>query len=70
VIGANSNEGLKVTVDGAPARLAVVTADGSILDGDAIAQEAFAVSVNAYRDFLRAQGHLRVWSRPGRPEDI
>jgi hypothetical protein len=64
VISGTANDGLSVTVDGVPARLAVVTDDGKVLDSAEIAKEAFAVSVNCYRDFLRAQGHLRTLSKP------
>lgn len=64
VISGTANDGLAVTVNGAPARLAVVTEDGKILDAPAIAKEAFAVSVNCYRDFLRGGGYLRTVSPP------
>lgn len=64
VISGSAHQGLSVTVDGAPARLAVVTEEGKILDSTAIAKEAFAVSVNSYRDFLRGQGYLRTLSKP------
>lgn len=61
VIGASANGGLRVTVNGQLARLAVVMADGSIAaDGAAVATEAFNVSVNAYRDLLRGRGHLHT----------
>lgn len=64
VISATANQGLSVTVDGKPARLAVVTEDGKFVDATEIAKEAFAVSINAYRDFLRGEGHLRTLSKP------
>lgn len=64
-ISAVAHEGLTVTVDGQPALLAIVTSDGQILAvGDEVAREAEAVAVNAYRAFLKAQGHLRIWSKP------
>lgn len=65
LISAVAHEGLTVTVDGRPARLAIVTDDGKVFAaGDLVAREAQAVAVNAYRSFLKAQGHLRVWSKP------
>lgn len=63
VITAVSHEGLKVTVDGKPARLAVVTEDGRVIAAGAeVAREAEAVALNCYRNFLKGQGFLRVMS--------
>lgn len=63
VISAVSHEGLTVTVDGKPARLAIVTDDGEVIAvGKEVAREAAAVAVNNYRGFLKGQGHLRVFS--------
>jgi hypothetical protein len=64
VISATGDERLSATVNGAPARLAVVMSDGAIVDAEGIAKETFAVSVHAYRDYLRAQGWLWTFSRP------
>jgi len=65
VISAVSHEGLTVTVDGKPARLAVVTDDGEVIAaGVDVAREAAAVAVNNYRGFLKGQGFLRVLSKP------
>lgn len=65
VISAVSHEGLTVTVNGKPARLAIVTDDGRVVAaGDQVAREAEAVAVNSYRSLLQGQGHLRVLSRP------
>ena len=65
VITAVTHEGLRVTVDGKPARLAIVTDDGTVVAaGDQVAREAEATAVNCYRNFLQGQGHLRVRSRP------
>jgi hypothetical protein len=64
VVSASGNERLSVTVNGVASRLAVVTCDGDVLDVEDIAKEVFAVSVNAYRDFLRGLGHLRTLSKP------
>lgn len=58
-------QGLAVTVDGKPARLAIVTDDGQIYAAGAqVAAEAEAVAINAYRNFLKAEGHLKVLSKP------
>ncbi|KQT10814.1 hypothetical protein [Ramlibacter sp. Leaf400] len=64
IISASGINGISVTVNGRTARLAVVTADGEIVTGDAIAKEVFNVSVNAYRDFLRGMGYLHTHSTP------
>jgi len=65
VITAVSHEGLRVMVDGRPARLAIVTDDGRVIAaGDQVAKEAEAVSLNCYRNFLKGQGFLRVNSTP------
>jgi hypothetical protein len=65
VISAVAHEGLTVLVNGKPAKLAIVTADGRIVAaGDDVAEEAQAVAVNCYRSFLKGTGHLRVHSKP------
>lgn len=65
VISAVSHEGLSVTVNGKPARLAILTDDGQIIAaGDNVAKEAEAVALNCYRNFLKGQGYLRVNSEP------
>jgi len=65
IISAVSHEGLTVTVDGRPARLAVVTDDGQVIAaGVDVAREARAVAVNSYRGFLKGKGYLRVLSKP------
>jgi hypothetical protein len=64
VITAVSHEGLKVTVDGKPARLAILSEDGRVIaSGDDVAREAEAVALNCYRNFLKGQGHLRVHAK-------
>ena len=64
-IQAVSHEGLTVTVNGRPGRLAIVTDDGEIIAaGKDVAREAEAVAVNCYRNVLKAQGWLRVLSNP------
>ena len=61
VISAVAHEGLTVTVDGKPARLAIVTDDGQVVAaGPQVAREAEAVAVNCYRGLLMGQGYLRV----------
>lgn len=65
VISAVSHEGLRVTVDGKPARLAILSEDGRVIAvGEQVAKEAEAVALNSYRNFLKGQGYLRVNSAP------
>ena len=65
VISAVSHEGLTVTFNGRPARLAILDDDGRIIaQGNQVAREAEAVSLNCYRNFLKGQGFLRVNSEP------
>lgn len=65
VISAVAHEGLTVTVDGKPGRLAVVDDEGNIISvGMMVARETAAVAVNSYREFLKGKGHLRVHSKP------
>lgn len=69
VISAVSHEGLTVTVDGKPARLAVILEDGTIFaSGPDVAREAEAVAINSYRKFLEGEGYLRVTSKPLAPD--
>ena len=68
VISAVSHEGLTVTFNGRPARLAILDDDGHIIaQGNQVAREAEAVSLNCYRNFLKGQGFLRVNSEPISP---
>lgn len=63
VMMAQAHKGLSVTVDGKPARLAVVTDDGQVVAvGADVATEAENVVLNCYRNFWRGQGHLKVMS--------
>jgi hypothetical protein len=65
VISAVSHEGLTVTYNGKPARLAILGDDGQVIAvGDQVAREAEAVSLNCYRNFLKGQGFLRVACEP------
>ena len=65
IISAVVHEGLTVTVNGRPGRLAVIDETGHVVAaGDAVAREARAVAVNCYRQMWIGQGHLRVLSAP------
>lgn len=65
VISAVSHEGLRVTYNGRPARLAILDDDGHIIaQGNQVAKEVEAVAINCYRNFLKGQGFLRVNSEP------
>lgn len=66
VITAVAHEGLTVLANGKPARLAIIDDDGNVLAaGDAVAREAEAVALNCYRNFLKGNGHLRVYKDVG-----
>lgn len=68
VISAVTHEGLSVTVDGKPGRLAVIGEDGQIVAmGQQVAREVRSVAVNCYRATLQGKGHLRVMSEPIAP---
>lgn len=59
-------EGITVTDHkGRPAQLAVVDSTGKIIaSGPEVAQAAWEVSVEAYRNHLRGHGHLRALKCP------
>ena len=64
-ISAVSFQGLSVSVDGRPARLAVVDESGQVLEaGPTIADAVWDVSIRSYREFLLGSGHLRVLAKP------
>lgn len=64
-VSAAGHEGLRVTIVGKPARLAIVDDDGNvIIAGPMVAREVRAVAVNCYRQILQGLGHLRVHSKP------
>lgn len=64
VISGVSHEGLTVTVNGRPAKLAIVTDDGTVIAAGAhVAREAEAVAVNVYRQLLQGKGFMRVMSK-------
>ena len=65
VLTAVAHEGLRVTVDGRPGRLAVLDDAGNIVSSSPlVAREAESVVLNMHRNFLQGQGHLRVMSNP------
>uniref|UniRef100_A0A1A7GDL2 Uncharacterized protein n=1 Tax=biofilter metagenome TaxID=1070537 RepID=A0A1A7GDL2_9ZZZZ len=63
-IQATAYKGLSVTVNGQPAQLAVVIEGQVVAIGKAVAEEAEAVAVNNYRNFLKGEGHLTVMGKP------
>ena len=63
LVTAASHKGLTVTADSRPAQLGVALDGGIIVAiGPQVAQEARAVSVNSYQNFLQGQGWVRVFS--------
>ncbi|MDP3848588.1 MAG: hypothetical protein Q8R10_19390 [Pseudomonas sp.] len=69
-ISANINTGYRLTTaDGRPARLAIIDADGNVLEaGEAVAREAWNVCIAVQKNFWIGQGHLVVDSSPaGQP---
>ncbi len=64
-ISAVAHEGLTVTVDGKPGRLAVLDEAGNVVSSGAmVAREVEAVAINSYRQLWQGQGHLRVHGKP------
>lgn len=65
-ISANVNTGYRLTTaDGRPARMAIIDADGNIIDaGEAVAREAWNVCIAVQKNFWLGQGHLVVDSSP------
>lgn len=65
-ISAVIHQGLTVKLaDGRPGKLAIVDADGAVVDSSpAVAREAWLVSIACHKNFLIGQGHLRVLSGP------
>lgn len=66
IISAVCFEGLRVqTKDGRPAKLAIIDEDGNIIEaGEAVAKEAWNVTLASYKNMMIGQGHLRVFSEP------
>lgn len=65
-IGAVIFEGITVTDgEGRPAQLAVIDQHGRVVAaGPQVAKAAWTASVEAYRNHLRGQGHLRTLRKP------
>lgn len=65
VISANAYGPWRVSVNGRPARLAIVTDDGQVVAaGDDVAAELRAVALNAVAKFWQGQGHMTVTNEP------
>lgn len=65
IISAVAHEGLTVTVNGRPARLAIVTEDGQIVaSGPEVARAAKAVACNSLENLWKGKGWLRELSNP------
>lgn len=65
VVSAVSHEGLSVTIDGKPGRLAILNEAGEIVaSGSQVASEVEAVALLNYRQFLQGKGYLRVVGKP------
>jgi len=59
-ISAVIHEGLKISANGRPCRLAVIDEQGNVVSADAqVAREAFNVAVSSYKQLLKGQGHIR-----------
>lgn len=65
-ISANINTGYQVTTaDGRPGRLAIIDADGNVIEaGPAVAREAWNVCIAVQKNFWIGQGHLVIHSSP------
>jgi len=65
-ISANINTGYQVTTaDGRAARLAIIDADGNVIEaGPAVAREAWNVCIAVQKNFWIGQGHLVIHSSP------
>jgi len=65
VISAVAHEGLRVEINGKPARLAIVTDDGQIVaSGAEVEREAAAVARASLAKMWEGQGWLRQLSQP------
>lgn len=65
IVSAVSHEGLSITVDGKPGRLAIINEAGEIVaSGGQVTREVEAVAVLNYRQFLQGKGYLRVVGKP------
>lgn len=65
-ITANVTSGYQfTTVDGRPARLAIIDEQGNVVEsGDAVAREAWNVCIAVIKNFKIGQGHIIVHSAP------
>lgn len=65
-ISANVTSGYQfTTVDGRPARLAIIDDQGNVVEsGDAVAREAWNVCIAVIKNFKIGQGHIVVHSAP------
>lgn len=60
---ASTTEGVRVTAYGRPAELAIVTPEGLVLvSGPDVAEAVEQASVEAFRNLLRGQGHVKTVS--------
>lgn len=59
-------EGLRVqTKDGKNCKLAIIDDEGNVIEsGEAVAKEAWNVTLASYKNMMIGQGHLRVFSTP------
>ncbi|RJG06274.1 hypothetical protein D3870_09840 [Noviherbaspirillum cavernae] len=66
IVSGVSHEGLTIKLkDGRSARLAIIDDRDNIIEvGEAVAKEAWNVTLAVYKNFLIGQGHLRVFSSP------
>ncbi|MFL1551682.1 hypothetical protein ACI77I_21745 [Pseudomonas sp. D47] len=72
-ISANVTSGYQfTTVDGRPARLAIIDDQGNVVEsGDAVAREAWNVCIAVVKNFKIGQGHIVVHSAPpGLPRSL
>jgi len=67
IIAGSAFKGYEISMaDGKPATLAVVDADGNVIEsGPQVPEEAWVVAVLAYQRFLEREGQLHVISSPG-----
>jgi hypothetical protein len=60
---ASTTEGVRVMAHGRPAELAIVTPEGLVLvSGTEVAEAVEQASVEAFRNLLRGQGHVKTVS--------
>lgn len=67
LIGGHFRHGPIITSkeSGVPLRLAVIGPDGAIIEeGQSVAIELWNVAIATYKNFMRGQGHLIVYTEP------